>query len=454
MKDQYIFDEVIRLWYKCNEKCLFCNFTPLNEPWYKEKNLNDVKIEIDELILKYKDEEKISLSFSWWEPLLWWEELFDMIRYAKKRKIWLVWLQTNAVLITESIAFKLKELWVNRILVSLHSNKDSINDQITLLKNSATLALKGIENMKKAWLNFTINHVLNKINYKYFSEFVLFLKSININEVSLWIVQPHWYAEKNFNKIVVSYDDLYPFLKEWQEIALKNNFWLLFHYCDIPLCKYENKDIINNLTYKSLLEIRTSWIWDYWDFVKKLINSKEKTQYCKLCKYNNYCYWVWSNYIKYFWDNSIKPKNNYINYFEYLDKNNFDGKDIQINIEDDNIVFIHNNLESISDIKKSLEKRKLLIQYYITWEQFCNKNYDFFIKLIKNGVNALNLDLSNIEKIEISTLFKNINRIVKFSNQNLPHYDIVIFIKIKNDNLKQFLNLKFKNKIKFINIDK
>ena len=450
MEWKYLFDEIVRLGYKCNEKCLFCNFTPVNEPWYKEKTFEDVKEELDGLIKKYNGADNLAIYFSGGEPLLRGEALFKMIDYARQSGIGKIGLQSNATLITKKHALRLKELWIGNVLVSLHSHLDSINDQITLHKNSSTLGVKGIKNLLDAGVSFTINHVLNKINYTHFSEYLLFLKSIGVTKLSLGVVQPHWYAEENFDDIVVNYDDLYKYLKEGYKVAQENGILLIGHYCDIPLCKFEEK-IIDDLNYKSLLEVREKGVRNYKGFVDELTGSKMKTKNCKLCKYNNYCYGVWRNYVRGFWEDSIWPKHKYVSLLSYISEDkNVSSQESVYQIEKTNIGFIHTPKFSTWSIKKALKKWNLVIQYYITWTDFCSEGSDFCIDIVSSGVTSINLDLSDTQSLNVSVLFKTLHEIMKFSRKNTPYYNVVFFIKCDNKNLKQLLKRTFKDTCIFV----
>jgi len=445
MKENHLFDEIIRLGYKCNEKCLFCNFTPINEPWYIEKDVMDVQVEIDTLIKKHKHAKNISIYFSGGEPFLWWDKLLEMIAYAKKKWIWKVWIQSNATLISEKVAISLRKLGVDNILISLHSHKNEINDKITLHKDSTTQWLMWIKNLQKVGVSFIINHVLNKINYKHFSEFIMFLKSINVLSISLWIVQPHGYAEENFEKIVVSYDALYPYLKEGYDVAEQEWIELISHYCDIPLCKFEDK-LQSDLNYLSLLEIRQKWISNYSDFTQDLVNSKTKVSACKTCKYNNYCYWVWTNYIKWFWDTSIGPGEPYISVLQ-LESQNLKTSSIRWaqTISDKNVCFFHKSWDYIlKSLKQCLQEEVLVIQYYIQWNDFQQESQDFFINIITSWVNVINIDISDITWINISNILLKIKSIYSFSQANRPYYNVVIYVKSENQSIIKLLGFAFK----------
>lgn len=429
------FDEIIRLWYACNEKCLFCNFTEINEPWYKHKNLEDITKEIDELIKKHKNPKNISIFFSWGEPLLWKNILVESIKYAKQKNIWNIWIQSNVTLLTDEFLISLKNAWLQKVLVSLHACNDEINDQITLLKNSFQKAYFWIKLLKKHKVNFIINHVLNKINYKYFQDFIDFvINDLKQKELSLWVVQPHWYAYQNFEQICINYDEIVPYIEKWIKKAW-NKLNIITHYCDIPFCKYTKNNFDLNLY--TLYQIRTSWE-NIQNYSNKITVSKTKSLDCKKCLYKNYCYWFWNEYIKKIWIDNIKLKDEYLNFWKF----DFFQNQVNQKIEDKNFIYFLNQTK-LSTIKKDVKNKWLIFQLCLFYEEI---NIDI-LEFIKSWINVVNLDLTKTNEIDINLILEFVSKILKFWNLNKPYFETTIFIKTKNNNLKKLLNKVFNDKI-------
>jgi MoaA/NifB/PqqE/SkfB family radical SAM enzyme len=433
------FNEIIRLWYKCNEKCVFCNFSELNEPWYKEKVLEDIKIDIDNLILKYKNFWNLKISFSWWEPLLRWNTLIDSIKYAKLKWIKRVWIQSNATLFNDEITLKLKKAWLGTALISLHSYNNDTSDKITWIENSFSKTITWINIMKKFWIFYRINHIINKINYKEFPKFIQFSIDFWFKEICLGIVQPHWYAWINFEEICVNYDDIVPYLYKWYSLA-KGKLNIVSHYCDIPFCKFYSW--LRDLNILILEDIRLEWIRSKKNFIKKILESKSKISDCVRCKYKNYCFWVWNNYLQKFGNSSISVKDKYKIPFDLWHKyfkNNYI-------LEKENKLFIY-GAEFSKDLKESIREKYYINQLYINWNDFILENEEYFINLVMLGINVININFLWIKKLDVVRVFKNILNILSFSKDNLPYYDVVFYIKTTNENFKKILKLRQNSRI-------
>lgn len=102
------------------------------------------------------------LVLSGGEPLLR-EDIFDLIKFASFLNLRVV-LGSNGTLITEGIAKKLKETGVPRIGISLDGYKAESHDKLRGQAGCFRMALKGIENCRKAGLEFQIHTTVYREN--------------------------------------------------------------------------------------------------------------------------------------------------------------------------------------------------------------------------------------------------------------------------------------------------
>lgn len=430
-KNNDYINEIIRLWFDCNEKCLFCNYIPNKDITYFKHNFEWIKKEIDKLYSRRKWlVSNVLLSFSWWEPCLWWENLFKSISYAKKLWFWYIQIQTNATIISNSFAKKLKDSWLDEAFVSLHSDNNDVLDKITLLNNSFDLTIKWIDNLKKYWINIVLSHVLNKFNYLFYSDFIEYIYKNNISKiVSLWIIQPHWESEKHLDKLLVDYNLLVPYIKKWNELAKKYDINIWLHYCSLPLCVYEKLE--DNLEFEANLDFRL-WISKPQNRIKMFKNDKKKLKTCEKCFYNNYCFWVWNEYIDYFWNDSIVAKKIYTD----LSKNKI------LQNKKEKVVFYESTNDII--ISNLLKEWNLLIQLIINYEDFIF-NIKNILWLVKSGVNIINIVWFNSlyeKQFKLNTLI-----LKKFSKNNYPYFDVKVNI-FKENCLYKWTEINF---INFIN---
>ncbi|MEW6200850.1 MAG: radical SAM protein, partial [bacterium] len=141
--DDFI-NNLLRLGFECNEKCVFCNFIPETEPDVKRVNLEEAKSFIE----RFAKTTNPQLSISGGEPTLR-KELPELISYARSLGIPQVQIQTNATLITEKFAQTLKEAGLTEAFVAFHSHVPEIQDWLTGLKGSFEKAVNGIKNCLK-----------------------------------------------------------------------------------------------------------------------------------------------------------------------------------------------------------------------------------------------------------------------------------------------------------------
>ena len=125
----------IDLTYRCNERCVHCY---LDHHDYGEMTTGEVKNVLDQLA----DAGALFLTFSGGEIFLR-QDLFELIRYARGLNFD-VSLKTNALLIDQSRARKLRELDIRKIQISIYSADAAIHDAITKVPGSLERSLRAI----------------------------------------------------------------------------------------------------------------------------------------------------------------------------------------------------------------------------------------------------------------------------------------------------------------------
>ncbi len=337
-KSEHIYiNEIIRINYKCNWKCKFCNVYKVNNYWEKDVSYKDVINKILWLIKKYptkNERKKIILSLSWWEPTLN-KHLVNYIKLAKQIWVWTVEIQTNG-----TILFKKKELildlidaWLDEIFLAQHSHLDEINKKLWVyyrIDDFITWVNYIRENKIYKQVNIYLNIVVWKINIVCLEDYIKFLKKswfldfivqttwikdnreINLRKISFWLTQPNWYAEVNAKQVLLSFDDKQmDILNNTISYCEKNSLYPDFHFTSPPLCVLNYPDY--NLEYsrlKKLADNTKDWSINAWnlDTYKYLWKEKIKFDECKECSYNDYCLGFYKNWIRFFWEEYAKSK--------------------------------------------------------------------------------------------------------------------------------------------------
>lgn len=329
-KDIYI-NEVIRINYKCNWECKFCNVIKVNNFWIEDVNHKEVILELLKIKKKYSKEEleRLHLSISWGEPTLN-KNLIQYIKFAKEIWFWTIQLQTNGSLLflKKELILDLIDSWLDEIFLAQHSHLDEINKQLWCYYNVIDFIdwIKFIkDNNLRNKISLIINIVITKINLPYILDYLKFLKKIwfldlfKINRtswvmqpVSLWLVQPHWYAEINKEDILLKYNNgEVKHLKDIISYSKKNNINISLHYTSPPLCILDYPEY--NLEYKKLKELDDDFLnnsivdWNLEEF-KKIWREKIKLNECIRCKYNTYCKWHYKYWVNFVWEEYVRNK--------------------------------------------------------------------------------------------------------------------------------------------------
>jgi radical SAM protein with 4Fe4S-binding SPASM domain len=151
----------IDLTYRCNERCIHCY---LDHQDYGEMTTREVKNVLEQLA----EAGALFLTFSGGEIFLR-QDLFELIEYGRGLSFD-VSLKTNALLIDESRARKLRELYIRKIQISIYSADAAIHDAITKVPGSLERSLRAIRYLLAEGLQVKLACPLMKQNLAGFRE--------------------------------------------------------------------------------------------------------------------------------------------------------------------------------------------------------------------------------------------------------------------------------------------
>jgi len=146
--------------YRCNERCVHCY---LDHNDHGEMNTAEIK----RLLQEMADAGVFILTLSGGEIFLR-KDFFEILECARQL-MFCVKLKTNAILIKESEAAKIRDLGVESIQVSIYSHRPEVHDAITLVPGSLKRSLDAIRFLKAQGLKVVIANVLmteNAQDYK------------------------------------------------------------------------------------------------------------------------------------------------------------------------------------------------------------------------------------------------------------------------------------------------
>jgi AdoMet-dependent heme synthase len=141
----------VDLTYRCNERCVHCY---LDHNDHGEMTTAEIKHLMEEMA----EAGVFILTFSGGEIFLR-KDFFELLEYAR-HLTFCVKLKTNAVLIREREAARLRDLGVESIQISIYSHRPEVHDAITLVPGSLKRSLAAIRFLKSQGLKVTIANVL------------------------------------------------------------------------------------------------------------------------------------------------------------------------------------------------------------------------------------------------------------------------------------------------------
>jgi radical SAM protein with 4Fe4S-binding SPASM domain len=139
------------LTYRCNERCVHCY---LDHDDHGEMTTAEIKHLLDEMA----DAGVFILTLSGGEIFMR-RDFFEILEYAR-RLMFCVKLKTNAVLIREREAARLRDLGIESVQISIYSHRPEVHDAITLIPGSLKRSVDAIRFLKSQGLKVIIANVL------------------------------------------------------------------------------------------------------------------------------------------------------------------------------------------------------------------------------------------------------------------------------------------------------
>jgi len=141
--------------YRCNERCVHCY---LDHDDHGELTTAEIR----DLLEQLAEAGVIFLCFSGGEVLMR-IDFFPILEYARSL-LFDVRIKTNAFMIREKQADRLRELGVRAVQVSIYSHRPEVHDAITKLPGSLKRSLAGIRLLRERGLKTVIANVLMRSN--------------------------------------------------------------------------------------------------------------------------------------------------------------------------------------------------------------------------------------------------------------------------------------------------
>jgi radical SAM protein with 4Fe4S-binding SPASM domain len=142
----------IDLTYRCNERCVHCY---LDHHDHGEMTTAEIKYLLDQMA----EAGVFILTLSGGEIFLR-KDFFEILEYARFQRLFCVKLKTNAILIREVEAARIRDIGVESIQISIYSHRPEVHDAITLVPGSLKRSLNAVRFLKSQGLRVILANVL------------------------------------------------------------------------------------------------------------------------------------------------------------------------------------------------------------------------------------------------------------------------------------------------------
>lgn len=205
--------------WNCNQKCLHCYACGQKQAEVREISTDDWKKIID----KCRNARIPQLTFTGGEPTIR-KDLVELINYSR----WFVTrLNTNGVLLTESLCKELYDASLDSVQITLYSHNSEVHNALVGAKRF-NYTVEGIQNAVESGLNVSINTPLCTLNRDYI-ETLKFIKNLGVNYVSCSGLIVTGNATKEESKVTqLSEDELHSILQDACDYCAENHMEIAF----------------------------------------------------------------------------------------------------------------------------------------------------------------------------------------------------------------------------------
>jgi len=162
------------------------------------------------------------------------KEFFPLLKYSKSLGLFTSLSTNGRMLSYKPFIEKLKREGIDFINVSLYGDTKEIHDNITQVKGSFDQTIKGIQNIVKSKLNFSITIVIMKQNYEQLINIVKKLNEIKVNRIKFSLLVYVQNAKTHFREIAINMDKVQPHLIKAIQYAEKND--MVVRIEKTPMC--------------------------------------------------------------------------------------------------------------------------------------------------------------------------------------------------------------------------
>ena len=169
---------------KCNLNCIHCRAESENSQYEGELSLDEIKSVINNISASYSP----IMVLTGGEPL-YRTDIFQIASYAAEKGLKTA-LASNGTLIDLSIAEKIRDAYIRRVSISLDGSTPETHDGFRGIPGSFDMALRGIDFLKEAGVEFQINTTISRRNVHEIEDIMKLAERIGAKALHIFMLVP------------------------------------------------------------------------------------------------------------------------------------------------------------------------------------------------------------------------------------------------------------------------
>lgn len=245
-------DAYIALGYACNHSCLCCPLTTYDR-LHKQLSFEELNQKVTKLLNRKNNDTQINVVLSGGEPFLN-PNIFSVLHKLLVNDCNVSILTNSTQFIKPDVQEKVQGIIESidnfrsrlRIVSAVHSSNNEIHDYLTGCKGSLWETMAGLDYMVSQNIPVTVKIILNQANKHSLLDTVKYLDEHFPTDVKLQFCGMDYSgrAEKHLDKLLVSFQELQPFVegaldfleKSNAQRIEKNRRYRTFSFLELPLC--------------------------------------------------------------------------------------------------------------------------------------------------------------------------------------------------------------------------
>jgi len=220
------FSVQLDLTYRCNERCVHCY---LDHDDHGEMTTAEIKHLLDQMA----EAGVFVLTLSGGEIFLR-KDFFEILEYARLDLSFCVKLKTNAIMIREREAARIRDIGVESIQISIYSHRPEVHDAITLVPGSLKRSIDAARFLKSQGLRVIFANVLMAQNFQDYQGVRALAEELGIESTLDPTVTPMMDGDRSILSLGIGNGDLREVFRDKGLIADPEEF------CAIPAPADEN----------------------------------------------------------------------------------------------------------------------------------------------------------------------------------------------------------------------